>query len=87
MPLVPEVSASARNVLHDIYYAQRAFRKKNGQWAKSLDELSAKFGREAGDVSFKVADGGWEASVSITTPNGVRRVWINHDSRVQEEKK
>lgn len=87
VPLVPDVSASPRNVLHDVYYAQRAFRKKNGQWAKSLAELGAKIGQEAGDVSFKVTDGGWEASVSITTPGGARRVSINHDSRVQEERK
>ncbi len=87
VPLVPDFSAPARNVLHDVYYAQRAFRKMNGKWAKSLGELGAKIGQEAGDVSFKVTDGGWEASVSITTPGGARRVSINHESRVQEERK
>jgi hypothetical protein len=37
---VPDPAWEVRCTLHRIYYAQRAFRRENGRWARSLSELS-----------------------------------------------
>jgi hypothetical protein len=55
-----------RETLHAVYYAQRDFRKANGRWATSLDELQMKAPVaglaltlvSAGD-QFQVSSGGW----------------------------
>ncbi len=36
----PDPGTKARYLLHQIYYAQREFRRKNKRWAQSLSELS-----------------------------------------------
>jgi hypothetical protein len=35
----PDPTMAARELLHELYYAQRAYRKKNGKWARSTREL------------------------------------------------
>ena len=39
----PDNSFPAREILHTVYYAQRDFKKTNGRWARTMDELNVKF--------------------------------------------
>jgi hypothetical protein len=38
----PDPSFAAREILHAVYYAQRDFRKVNGRWARTLEELKVR---------------------------------------------
>ena len=82
---VPDPSAPARDVLHDVYYAQRAFRKQHGRWAASLTELGlpvAAHGAVAAPVLTRTWDG-WRAEVVLSQPAAPRQVWsIRQDASV-----
>ena len=39
----PDPTADARRVIHDVYYAQRDFKKNNGRYALTLEELELPF--------------------------------------------
>jgi hypothetical protein len=82
---VPDESMPARDALHDVYYAQRAFRKKNGIWAKSLEELKITVPTtdRLAPMAFTQTDDGWTASVALKTPGAEPRQWnIRQDARV-----
>ncbi len=84
-PFVPDASHAARNVLHDIYYAQRAYRKKNGRWAKTLADLGPLSDPGEAVKSPEMAETaeGWKASVQLSKPDGGSVQWnIRSDSRV-----
>jgi hypothetical protein len=72
----------ARHALHRVYYAQKAYQKEHGGWAKSLDQL--KLGKLTGD-EIKEAPlleaAGDFYQVSATTRQG-KRVNIREDGRV-----
>ncbi len=82
---VPDSSLPARDALHDVYYAQRAFRKKNGLWAKTIAELGIDVKAAAGvsTPELRETPEGWQASVQLSTPAGGSVQWnIRSDSRV-----
>ncbi len=82
---VPDVSMPARNALHDVYYAQRAYKKKNGRWAKSLDELGVP--PKNNTIELRTSDDGWTASVPLAVPGGTTAIFnINQDARVWQNK-
>jgi Carbohydrate family 9 binding domain-like len=69
----PDPSLPTRHLLHRVYYAQRAYRHRNGRWAPSMEELKLK-----GDVRLQTTDSLFEAS---TEAHG-RRWRIGSDARV-----
>ena len=82
---IPDVSQSARRWLHEVYYAQRDFRKARGRWAATLEELGVT-APSATDLAAPVMHVGaalFEASIELRRP-GARPVrWhIRHDSLV-----
>jgi len=85
---VPDPSAPARDVLHDIYYSQRAFFKQHGRWAATLTELglpATARGTVAAPVLTRTWDG-WRASVLLTRPKAPCQLWnIRQDARVWQE--
>ena len=84
-PFVPDVSVPARDALHDVYYAQRSFRKQNGRWAGSLQELGVSPQRDdrLGPVALNLTETGWTARVALQIPGAVAEQWnIRDDARV-----
>lgn len=84
VPFVPDATRPARDVLQEIYYAQRAFRKKHGRWAATLAELAlAAPPAPVGPPYLRRTPGGWEAAVPLHLPGAVPQSWhIRHDARV-----
>lgn len=77
-------SLPARDALHDVYYAQRAFRKKHGRWAATLDELGAAL---KAAVTLTKRGSGWVATVPLAIPGEATQRWnIRSDARVWVEK-
>ena len=81
---VPDATLPARNALQEIYYAQRAFLKKTGHWATTLDALGlTATSAHVGAPSLRLTDGGWEASVQLSFPDAKPQQWnIRSDSRI-----
>jgi hypothetical protein len=82
---VRDESMPARDALHDVYYAQRAFRKKNGAWAKSVEELKIplRTADQLGQMTLNQTDDGWTARVPLKTPGAEPKQWnIRQDARV-----
>jgi hypothetical protein len=74
-------AAAIRNLLHQIYYAQRDYRQKHGCWAVDLTELGL------GDIEevlqMQVTQSGFEVVIQARTPGGKTAQWhIRQDSRV-----
>jgi hypothetical protein len=85
----PDPTAPARHVLHQVYDAQRAYRKWRGTWARSLDDLGLRgltHPSLAGSPRLGVAGSLWEATVTPRDPAaGWRRCSIRWDARVWSE--
>lgn len=82
----PDPSLPARQALHDIYYAQQAYRAKKSRWATSLAELgytpqeNSSF--EAAPTLNVIGDQ-FLASVFLRLPQGKSQRWnIRHDARI-----
>jgi hypothetical protein len=77
---------AAREVLHRIYYAQRAYQEKNGRWAKSLDALElADLGHPSllGPPVLETTASLYEAHVTLRRPGAAPRHWhISSEARV-----
>ncbi|MEI7909540.1 MAG: carbohydrate-binding family 9-like protein [Verrucomicrobiota bacterium] len=86
---VPDPSAPARDVLHDVYYSQRAFFKQHGRWAGTLAELglpAAAHASIAAPVLTRTWDG-WRASVLLSPAAGPPQLWsIRQDAHVWRER-
>lgn len=75
----PDPAASARNLLHRIYYAQRDYRQKHKRYASTLAEL----GIVEESSLMQVTQSGFEVTVEVKYPEGEVRQWhIRQDSRV-----
>jgi hypothetical protein len=85
----PDPAGPARQLLHQIYYAQCDYRKKHGGWARSLEELGlSRLGHEslAAPPQMEVTESGFEVTVSIKRPEATAQRWhIRQDSRVWAE--
>jgi len=78
----PDPTGPARHLLHRVYYAQQAYRKEHGAWAKSLEAL--KLGKLTGEdvpEAPRLEAAGDFYQATVTTRRG-RRVHISHDARV-----
>jgi hypothetical protein len=83
---LPDPSAAVRNLLHRIYYAQKDYRQKHGNWAATLAEL----GLEAiecknvlGSPEMQVTQSGFEVVAVAKYSDGKAIAWhIRQDSRV-----
>ena len=82
----PDPAASARDLLHRIYYAQRDYRNKHGRWAENIAELgikSAGYKNTAGEPQIETTQSGFEVVVEVRYPDGKIVRWhIRQDSRV-----
>jgi hypothetical protein len=82
----PDPAGPARHFLHQIYYAQRAYRKAHGHWAKTLADLGlAQLAQEsfAGPPVLETTTNLFEVTVPIKLSDGrVQRWHIRQDSRV-----
>jgi hypothetical protein len=76
-------------VLHQVYYAQREYRKEHKRWAKSLDELGiGKFDNKLLSESLRLetTSTGFEVSGKLRDPDGKGQRWhIRQDGRVWAE--
>ena len=57
----PDPAAPVRDKLQEIYYAQRAFRKAHGGWAKTTEDLALP---GVGGITMRVTPGGWKVRPS-----------------------
>jgi cellulose/xylan binding protein with CBM9 domain len=83
----PDESAPARRLLHQIYYAQKAFHKATGRYAPSLYELKLPPAMDSkpltGVPSIRLNGDKFTASVAITLSTGEMQRWfIEQDSRI-----
>lgn len=74
---------SVRDVLQEVYYAQRTFHAKEKRWATSLEQLGFPQGKPAPDVSLTVRDSGWEATVLFQDGGNRRKALIRQDGFFQ----
>lgn len=76
-----------RAFLMKVYYAQKAFFRKEGRWASTLSEL----GVTPGDSSvctmapvLELTDRGYQVKASVATPDGKTRFWsVREDSKLR----
>jgi hypothetical protein len=82
----PDPAGPGKHLLHRIYYAQRAYHKEHGRYAKTLDELGlAGLGDETlnGPPVLEARDEGFEATAEVKQPGAAGRRWHTRaDSRV-----
>ena len=84
----PDVSLPARRWLHEVYYAQIAFRQKNKRWATSFEELRITLPADGSLTAGSLHTAGtqWEASVALRAEAGKSERWnIRQDSLVWRE--
>jgi hypothetical protein len=84
----PDASLPARRWLHEVYYAQIAFRQKNKRWANSLDELRVAVPSDGPLTAavLQVAGSQFEAAVTLRVDGARSERWkIRQDSLVWRE--
>jgi hypothetical protein len=79
----PDRARPARDFLHLVYEAQKAFRTEHDRWAESVEELGIDVGPEP-SLTIEATDDGYTASVIVPAAEGepARRWTIAHDSRI-----
>jgi hypothetical protein len=83
--LRPDPAGPARHLLHQIYYAQKAFYADHKHYAKTLADLRLP---QVGQVrlaapQLEVNDEHFQATLAVPYPNGQTRRWcIREDSRI-----
>ena len=86
-PFVPDVSAPARDMLQEVYYAQKDYQKQHHRWAVTLEELGLEAAPAGpfGAPVLKATPEGYECTVELTMPESAPRQWtIRHDSLIKE---
>jgi hypothetical protein len=80
----PDPSLPARRWLHEVYYAQREYRKTHDRWAATLLDLGTRAsGAGLSSPALAVAGSLFEASVDLRLPDGKTERWhIRQDSLV-----
>ena len=81
---VPDPAAPARNVLQEIYYAQRDFQAKNNRWAATLEELGLRGNLGLTKApTIQLTKEGFEVSTDMGLANSKIQHWhIRQDARV-----
>ena len=85
VPFEPDASLPARRWLHQVYYAERAYRQAHGRWATTLEELQVPGPADGalGAATLNVADSLFQASVELRLPGRTARRWnIRQDALV-----
>lgn len=86
VPFRPDPALAAREVLHRIYYAQRAYHEKHKRWARSLDALSLPRLEPpslVGPPVLETTASLYEAHVTLRRADAGRRRWhMGADARV-----
>jgi hypothetical protein len=83
----PDATLAARDALMTAYYRQREFRKRNGRYARSADELGLEAGPgAAGRVEVVTKGDGYTATTQVG-PTGTppRVLHVSHDSRLWQD--
>ncbi|HEV3204445.1 MAG TPA: carbohydrate-binding family 9-like protein, partial [Gemmataceae bacterium] len=87
----PDPAGKLKHLLHQVYYAQKDFHKKNGQWAKTLAELGlAKLGLDnfTEPLKLEVTESCFEVTGAIKLPEGRKQRWhIRQDSLIWPDTK
>jgi len=88
----PDPAGMLKHQLHQVYYAQKAYRTKHGHWAKTLSELGLdKIGSEnlAQSLKMELTESCFEVTGEIKLSEGTRQRWhIRQDSLIwQDDKK
>jgi hypothetical protein len=78
----PDPDWPERDLLHRVYYGQRAFHRANGKYAGSTADLGLRGLKEA--VAIETTRGGFEAS-TVVGPAGKKRWVITQDARIRGE--
>ncbi len=81
----PDPALPARRWLHEVYYAEREYRKAHRRWARSLEELgvAAPGGQALGAGSLEVTTDLFQARVDLRLPGGRTQRWnIRQDALV-----
>jgi hypothetical protein len=84
----PDAALPARRWLHEVYYAQIAFRQKNTRWGNSLEELRVAVPSDGllTAAVLHVAGSQFEASVRLRREGGKSERWsIRQDALVTRE--
>jgi hypothetical protein len=76
VPYIPDPDQGIKDVLHDLYYAQRDYHKKNGTYAKNPTDLGLKK-TPLGVPEIETTRHGFEATLS-----GKKKWCITQDSRI-----
>ena len=82
---MPDPSHAARQWLHQVYYAQREFRRANGRWATSVSELGIAVPDNATLTRPTLSAAGtlFEATVDLIRPGQSPERWhIRQDSLI-----
>jgi len=85
---VPDASLPARRWLHQVYYAQRAYRQTHGRWAATLEELqiAAPADSGLGGATLKTAESLYQASIELRPAGRPPQRWnIRQDALVWPE--
>ena len=85
----PDPAWEVRCILHEVYYAQRAFRDSTGRWARTLDELhtspAVRSARGEG-LSLEPTSEGFIAAMPLRRPDGRTKLWrIRQDALIRGE--
>lgn len=70
---------AVRDVLQEVYYAQRTFHAKEKRFASTLAELGFAAGKPAAKLTLTVGNAGWEASVPFQDGKAARKASIRQD--------
>jgi hypothetical protein len=79
-------SEPVRDALQEVYYAQRAFKKKTGHWAGTLPDLGlgAFADKTLGLPELRAAGDGWQCLLTLTLKGKAPQPWIiDADSRIR----
>ncbi len=80
----PDPTGPARHLLHRVYYAQLAYRVKNGCWADSLDQLGLKELADPtvdGPLKLETTTSSFEVMATVKRAGGPQRVHLRTDAR------
>jgi hypothetical protein len=70
---------AVRDVLQEVYYAQRTFHAKEKHFASTLAELGFAAGKAAPKLTLTVGKAGWEASVPFQDGKAAKKAAIRQD--------
>ncbi|WP_420456020.1 carbohydrate-binding family 9-like protein [Rubrivirga sp.] len=86
----PDPTLAARDLLMEVYHAQKAHHETHERWATSLDDLGLPADRLASGaarvVGMRPEGDGFVVTAEVRQPDGtVRTLWTNHLSRIWED--